>query len=80
MKKDANSTIRLQKSSGNYKLIKEYKRRHGTSGKETYLLFEQSGASQYIIDHYDALHTAGIEYTLDDIDGMLQTIAVSSRN
>ncbi|MBQ6068132.1 MAG: DUF3791 domain-containing protein [Bacteroidales bacterium] len=27
-----------------------------------------------MIDHYDALHTAGIEYTLDDIEGMLQTI------
>ena len=54
--------------------IEEYKRRHGTNGKETYQLFEQSGASQYIIAHYDALHTAGIEYTLDDIDGMLQTI------
>ena len=40
--------------------IEEYKRRHGTNGKETYQLFEQSGASQYIIAHYDALHTAGI--------------------
>jgi len=54
--------------------IEEYKRRHGISGKETYLLFERSGSSQYILDHYDALHTAGIEYTLDDIEGMLQTI------
>ena len=52
--------------------IEEYKRRHGTSGQEIYLLFERSGASQYIIDHYDALHTAGIEFTLDDIEGMLQ--------
>lgn len=60
--------------------IEEYKRRHGMSGKETYRLFEQSGASQYIIDHYDALHTAGIEYTLDDIEGIIQTIEVRNMN
>jgi len=54
--------------------IEEYKRLHGTSGKDTYQMFEQSGASQYIMNHYDALHTAGIEYTLDDIAGMLHPI------
>lgn len=51
--------------------IEEYKRIHGTSGRETFHLFERSGASQYIIDHYDALHTAGVEYTLSDIEGMI---------
>jgi hypothetical protein len=51
--------------------IEEYKRRHGTTGRETYDLFERSGASRYITDHYDALHTAGVEYTLDDIQSML---------
>lgn len=60
--------------------IEEYKRRRGISGKETYRLFEQSGAGQYIIDHYDALHTAGIEYTLDDIEGIIQTIEVRNMN
>lgn len=52
--------------------IEEYKRRHGTTGRETYSLFEQSGASRYIIDHYDALHTAGVEYTVDDIEGIIK--------
>lgn len=51
--------------------IEEYKSIHGTTGRETYHLFERSGASKYIIDHYDALHTAGVEYTLSDIEGML---------
>ena len=51
--------------------IEEYKRRHGTTGCETYHLFERSGASRYILDNYDALHTAGIEYTLNDIEGLL---------
>lgn len=51
--------------------IEEYKRRHDTTGRETYDLFERSGASRYITDHYDALHTAGVEYTLDDIQSML---------
>lgn len=51
--------------------IEEYKRLHGTTGRETFRLFERSGASRYIIDHYDALHTAGVEYTLADIAGMV---------
>ncbi|MBO4741907.1 MAG: DUF3791 domain-containing protein [Bacteroidales bacterium] len=51
--------------------IEEYKRLHGISGKETFRLFEQSGAGQYILDHYDALHTAGVEYTLSDIKGLI---------
>ena len=50
--------------------IEEYKRRHGTTGRETFILFERSGASRYILDHYDVLHTAGVEYTLDDIAGL----------
>ena len=51
--------------------IEEYKRLHGTTGRETFRLFERSGASRYIIDHYDALHTAGVEYTLSDIAGLV---------
>ena len=51
--------------------MEEYKRRHGTTGRDTYHLFEESGAMRYILNHYDALHTAGVEYTLDDISGML---------
>lgn len=51
--------------------IEEYKRVHGTSGRDTYNLFERTGANQYIINHYDALHTAGIEYTLSDIAGLV---------
>lgn len=51
--------------------IEEYKRRHGTTGRETFNIFERSGASRYIIEHYDALHTAGVEYTLDDIEGLV---------
>ena len=52
--------------------IEEYKRRNGTTGRATYDLFERSGACRYIIDHYDALHTAGVEYTLDDVRTMLE--------
>ena len=51
--------------------IEEYKRRHGTTGRETFNMFEHSGASRYINEHYDALHTAGVEYTLDDIEGLV---------
>lgn len=51
--------------------IEEYKRLHGTTGREAYSLFERSGASRYILDNYDALHTAGVEYTLADIQGLM---------
>lgn len=50
--------------------IEEYKRRHGTTGRDTLHLFDRTGASRYILDHYDALHTAGVEYTLSDIAGL----------
>lgn len=51
--------------------IEEYKRRHKISGREAYNLFEHKGASRFIMDNYDALHTAGVEYTLDDIASLL---------
>lgn len=51
--------------------IEEYKRRRHISGREAYNLFELKGASRYIIDNYDALHTAGVEYTLDDIASLM---------
>ena len=52
--------------------IEEYKRRNGTTGRATFELFERSGAGRYIVDHYDALHTAGVEYTLADVQQMLK--------
>ena len=51
--------------------IEEYKRITGLSGREAYDLFEKSGAMRYILDHYDALHTAGVEYTIADIKPMM---------
>ena len=54
--------------------IEEYKRRHGLNGKAAFSLFESTRAKQYIIDHYEALHTAGVEYTLADIDGLLTQV------
>ena len=54
--------------------MEEYKRRHDLTGKETFRLFEQSGAIRYILDHYDALHTAGIGYTVDEIQEMISAL------
>lgn len=51
--------------------IEEYKRRNGITGRETYDLFERTGICRYIVDHYDALHTAGVEYTLADINPLI---------
>lgn len=51
--------------------IEEYKTAHRLSGREVIALFSQHGIDGYILRHYDALHTAGVEYTIAEIKGMI---------
>lgn len=51
--------------------IEEYKAVHGLTGREVMELFSQHGIEGYILRHYDALHTAGVEYTVAEIEGMM---------
>lgn len=50
-----------------------YKSRCSFSGKAVLDLFVKTGADSYIMDNYEALHTTGLEYTLDDIDSFIKS-------
>ena len=53
--------------------MEEYKAAHALTGAAVSSLFERTGASDYIRRHYDALHTTGGAYLVDDIDAYLRT-------
>lgn len=52
--------------------IEMYKNRFNLSGAQTQELFSESGADAYILNNFEALHTTGLEYTLDDIHGFIE--------
>jgi len=52
--------------------IEEYKLEKGLRGKQALALFEQSGAREYILACYEALHTVGKQYLMQDIDGYIR--------
>jgi len=51
--------------------IEEYKLVKGLRGKQVVSLFEQSGAREYILACFEALHTVGLQYLMEDIDGFI---------
>lgn len=50
-----------------------YKEKFSLSGAEVQELFSKTGADVYILKHFEALHTTGLEYLLDDIHGFIET-------
>lgn len=48
--------------------IEEYKQEKGLSGKETLDLFNKYSVCEYIKEFYEALHTTGTKYIINDID------------
>lgn len=48
--------------------IEEYKNQKGITGKEVMTLFNKYSVLEYIRDFYEALHTTGTKYIIDDID------------
>lgn len=48
--------------------LEEYKQAKRLTGKQVITLFNQYGVLDYIVDCYDALHTTGPAYIIDDID------------
>ena len=48
--------------------VEIYKTEKGMSGQETYAYLYRTGATKYIIECCDALHTTGAEYIVDSID------------
>ena len=50
----------------NYALAK------GLSGLQAYALFKRFEVDDYLMDHYDLLHTQGTGYVMDEIDRFIQ--------
>jgi len=48
--------------------IETYKRRKNMTGKQVITLFSQYKVSEYIIRFFEALHTTGENYIINDID------------
>ncbi len=47
--------------------LENYSKYNRIEGINTWALFKETGADDYVIDNYDLLHTQGTEYVLDDI-------------
>ena len=51
--------------------IEMYKQRFGLTGSQTQSLFAKTKADGYILDTFEALHTVGLEYLMNDIQGYI---------
>ena len=52
--------------------LEEYKFRHKMTGRAVIELFNKFGVMEYLIRHYNALHTTGFEYCVQDIDEFIK--------
>lgn len=48
--------------------IEEYKYQKHMTGKDVLVLFNKYGVTDYIKSFYEALHTTGTKYIVEDID------------
>ena len=49
-----------------------YRHAKSKSGAEVFDLFAKSGARDYVLKHFESLHTTGNQYILSDIDEFLK--------
>jgi len=47
------------------------------TGKQVYEMFKHYGVTNYILSCYEALHTTGANYIIEDIDIFMKTRAES---
>ena len=52
--------------------IEQYKMLSSQSGCTVEQMFEQNGVSQFLIDHYEVLHTQSAQYIIDEINLFLK--------
>ena len=52
--------------------VEIYKTAHKINGKQVMQLFNQYEIPDYIVDCYDALHTTGPEYIINDINELIE--------
>lgn len=48
--------------------IEHYRTDKNLTGKQVVELFQEYGVCEYIVDCYEALHTTGVNYIINDID------------
>ena len=48
-----------------------YRHAKSISGAEVFDLFSKSGVQDYVLKHFESLHTTGNQYILNDIDEFL---------
>ena len=48
-----------------------YRHAKSLSGEAAHDLFVKSGVREYLLKHFESLHTTGNRYIIDDIDGFL---------
>ncbi len=53
--------------------IEEYKNQKRLTGKEVIALFSKYGVCEYLRDFYEALHTTGPKYIVEDIDAYIKS-------
>lgn len=52
--------------------LEKYAQARGLSGLQALALLKRYDVDDYLIDHYDLLHTQGTGYVLDEIDRFIQ--------
>ena len=52
--------------------IEQYKMHKGMSGSETMKLFDQYGVTDYLVNHFDVLHTQGTQWLMQEIDDYIK--------
>jgi len=61
-------------------VIEEYKFHQNLCGKEVVEIFSQYNVFDYILRHYEALHTTGGKYIVEDINLYIETQKNRSEN
>ena len=52
--------------------LEKYAQTEGLTGFQALALLKRYGADDYLIDHYDLLHTQGTGYVIDELDRFIQ--------
>ncbi|MBQ6438480.1 DUF3791 domain-containing protein [bacterium] len=51
--------------------LERYRYRYGLSAAAVQTLFEKTGTDQYVLGNFEALHTVGEQYLLDDLHSFI---------
>ena len=57
--------------------LETYRQAKQMTGKQVYEMFKHYGVTNYILSCYEALHTTGANYIIEDIDIFMKTRAES---